>query len=116
MVSVLMAYTESKYLTDSFLDTFELHFKGNYERMNPEDIAKTYYCFTEAGFKGSGKFYKYLQKAFSKTLRAQDKHTLKYMMHKFEDEENTRLNRGIRRKILEVKERLEKKWLNNSWK
>ena len=102
-----MAYTETKYITEKFLEVFENEFKGKYEQMNPEDIAKTYYCFTEAGFKGSGIFYKYLQKSFSKTLRAQDKHTLKYMMHKFEDEENTRLNRGIRRKILEVKERLE---------
>lgn len=28
-----------------------------------------YFCFTKLGFKGSGIFYKYLQKTVSKTIR-----------------------------------------------
>jgi len=60
MTSILMAYTETKLLTDDFLEVYESVFKSKYEMMNPEDISKTYYCFTEAGFKGSGLFYKYL--------------------------------------------------------
>jgi len=31
MVSILMAYTETKYITEKFLEVFENEFKGKYE-------------------------------------------------------------------------------------
>ena len=47
-------------IDDAMLEAFEAQFKVKFEDMNPEDTATYYYCFTKAGFKGSGSFYKYL--------------------------------------------------------
>lgn len=56
----MTAYTEEGLLDDAMLEAFELQYKVRYEDMKPEDSATFYYCFTKAGFKGSGIFYKYL--------------------------------------------------------
>ena len=69
--------------------------------MKPEDSATFYYCFTKAGFKGSGIFYKYIQKAVTKTIRAFEGPHLKLMFYKFDDEKNTRLNKGVRGRLIE---------------
>ena len=55
-----------------------------YEDMKPEDSATFYYCFTKAGFKGSGIFYKYIQKAVTKTIRAFSGPDLRLMFYKFD--------------------------------
>jgi hypothetical protein len=47
-------------LDEEMIGVFEQCFKGRYEEMKPIDTATFYYCFTKAGFKGSGPFYKYL--------------------------------------------------------
>ena len=60
LCQVLTAYTESGIIDDAMLEAFELNYKGRYEDMQPIDSATFYYCFTKAGFKGSGLFYKYL--------------------------------------------------------
>jgi hypothetical protein len=75
-------------------------FKNKFEHMNAEDISKIYYCFTEMGFKGEGRFYKYLQKCVSKGLRSFEGPHLALMFHKFDQVEETKLNSGVRRKIM----------------
>ena len=60
LCQILTAYTEEGMIDDAMLEAFEAQFKVKFEDMNPEDTATYYYCFTKAGFKGSGSFYKYL--------------------------------------------------------
>ena len=69
--------------------------------MNAEDISKYYYCFTIAGtgFQGDGTFYKYLQKALSKTINTFDSTHLRYMFVNFADEDKSRLNKGVRGRL-----------------
>lgn len=67
--------------------------------MNPEDISKYYYCFTRANFSGDGRFYKYLQKALSKTIKQFDSGNLRYMFINFDQEDRCRLNRGVRGRL-----------------
>ena len=69
--------------------------------MKPEDSATFYYCFTKAGFKGSGLFYKYLQKTVSRTIRGFEGPQLRLLFHKFDDLENGRINRGVRGRLIE---------------
>ena len=69
------------------LETFEQQFKMRFEEMKPEDSATFYYCFTKAGFKGSGIFYKYLQKAVTKTIRGFKGPELRKMFYLFSQEE-----------------------------
>ena len=69
--------------------------------MKPEDSATFFYCFTKAGFKGSGLFYKYLQKTVSRTMRSFEGPHLRLMFHKFDDLENGKLNRGVRGRLIE---------------
>ena len=95
-----MAYTEEGMIDDAMLEAFEVHFKGRYEDMKPEDSAMFYYCFTKAGFKGSGIFYKYIQKAVTKTIRAFTGPDLRLMFYKFDHEDESRLNRGVRGRLI----------------
>lgn len=72
LTSLLMAYTNEGYFNVSedsgrmnnsmLLAHFENQFRSKHDMMNPEDISKYFYCFTVAGegFKGDGRFYKYL--------------------------------------------------------
>jgi len=98
---VLLAYTEEGLIDDTMLAEFETQYKVRYEDMKPEDSATFYYCFTKAGFKGSGVFYKYIQKAVTKTIRAFEGPHLRLMFYKFDDEKNMRLNRGVRGRLIE---------------
>ena len=66
------------------IEHFETEFKGRFEAMNPSDSSQFYYCFTKLGFAGEGIFYKYLQKAVSKTIRAFEGPHLRLMFHKFD--------------------------------
>ena len=69
--------------------------------MNPEDISKYFYCFTVAGdgFQGDGRFYKYLQKALSKTIKSVESEHLRLMFTGFSEIERSRLNRGVRGRL-----------------
>mmetsp|Transcript_19987 Transcript_19987/g.30746 ORF Transcript_19987/g.30746 Transcript_19987/m.30746 type:complete len:140 (+) Transcript_19987:1422-1841(+) len=85
---------------------FDQEFRLNHENMNPEDISKFYYCFTmagakgdNAGFYGSGKFYKNLQKALSKTIKRFDSGNIRYMFTAFAQEDRCRLNKGVRGRL-----------------
>ena len=98
---MLNAYTETGNLDEEMLEAFELNYKGRFEEMKPIDSATFYYCFTKAGFKGSGMFYKYLQKAVTKTIRAFEGPQLRLMFYRFDDIEATRLNRGVRGRLIE---------------
>jgi len=60
LCQVLMAYTETGMLDDAMMEMFEMQYKVRFEDMKPEDSATFFYCFTKAGFLGSGPFYKYL--------------------------------------------------------
>ena len=84
---VLVAYTEEGLLDEEMLEAFDLQYRVKFEDMKPRDSATFYYCFTKAGFKGSGNFYKYLQKAVSKTIRAFEGPELRQMFYKFHDSE-----------------------------
>ena len=83
------------------LEAFELQYKVRFEEMKPEDSATFYYYFTKAGFRGSGPFYKYLQKAVSRTIRAFKGPHLRKMFYKFDHVEECRLNRGVRGRLIE---------------
>ena len=76
--------------------------------MNPEDTSKYYYCFTKLGFKGEGKFYKYIQKVTTKTIRAFEGPHLRLMFYKFDHEDQTRLNKGVRGRLMDKVEYLMK--------
>ena len=80
------------------LKAFEGEFKGKFEQMNPEDISKYYYCFTSIGHYGSGRFYKYLQKALTKTIKRFESANLRLMFTNF-DSEKHRLNRGVKGRL-----------------
>ena len=54
LCQVLLAYTEEGMLDDGMIEAFEMEYKVKFENMKPEDSATFYYCFTKAGFKGSG--------------------------------------------------------------
>lgn len=54
LCQVLTAYTEEGMLDDGMIEAFEAEYKTKFEFMKPEDSATFYYCFTKAGFKGSG--------------------------------------------------------------
>jgi hypothetical protein len=69
--------------------------------MEPIDSSTFYYCFTKLGHKGDGLFYKYIQKAVSKTIRVFEGPHLRLMFEKFDDEENSRLNKGVRGRLIE---------------
>ena len=69
--------------------------------MKPEDSATFYYCFTKLGFLGHGEFYKYLQKSVTKTIRGFEGPTLRLMFYKFDHEEECRLNRGVRGRLID---------------
>ena len=79
-----MALVESECIDDEMLLHFEEEFIGKYEQMNATDISRFYYCFTKAGFKGQGKFYKYLQKATTKLMRNFEGSALRLMFYKFD--------------------------------
>jgi hypothetical protein len=68
--------------------------------MNPMDSSTFYYCFTKLEWKGDGMFYKYLQKAVTKTIRAFEGPHLRLMFYKF-DSEQMRLNRGVQGRLIE---------------
>lgn len=99
----LMAYVEHPDLlradNDKMLKLFEREFKAKYEDMNPEDISKYYYCFTKMDRYGSGIFYRYLQKALTKTIKEFDSGNLRLMFIGFGDEQASRLNRGVRGRL-----------------
>lgn len=99
LCQVLQAYCECGYMDDALLSALELEFKGRFEAMNPSDISTFYYYFTKEGFKGSGRFYKYLQKATTKTLRAFEGPHIRMMLFQISDPAN-RLNRGVRGRLL----------------
>lgn len=101
MCMVLLAYTESECCDAELQLLMEEEFMGKYEAMNPSDISQFYYCFTKLGFAGDGRFYKRLQKALSKTIRAFEGPHLKLMFYRFDDEESCRLNRGVRSRLIE---------------
>ena len=88
-----MAYTNNELCVD-LLPLFESEFKSRYEQMNAEDISKYYYCFTKADRYGSGSFYKYLQKAMTKTIKSFVSPNMRLMFTDWRHE-NNRLNKGI---------------------
>ena len=101
LCQILMAFTdlhseEHPILDADLLSKFELEFKGRFEAMNPQDCSQFYYCFTKLGFIGDGLFYKYLQKAVSRTIRAFEGPHLTLMFYKFDHTSEMRLNRGDR--------------------
>jgi hypothetical protein len=99
-----MAFTEVQdgVLMDAeLIEQFQVEFKGRFESMNPIDSSTFYYCFTKLGFQGDGLFYKYVQKAVTKTIRSFEGPHLKHMFYKFDQEEETRLNRGVRGRLIE---------------
>jgi hypothetical protein len=69
--------------------------------MNAEDVSKYYYCFTKLGFKGEGTFYKYIQKVTTKLIKTFDGQHCRYMFHKFDDIDQTRLNVGVRGRLMD---------------
>jgi hypothetical protein len=117
LTSILMAYSEQGFFDGTqgsedssskdlvvlknpeLLAAFEKQFHARHEQMNPEDISKYYYCFTKANFSGNGRFYKYLQRALTKTIKQFDSGNLRYMFVNFDKEERSRLNRGIRGRL-----------------
>ena len=101
LCQVLTAYTEEGMLDESMIEAFDLMYKVRYEDMKPEDSATFFYCFTKAGFKGSGRFYRYLQKSVSKTIGSFEGPHLRLMFYKFDHEEESRLNRGVRGRLID---------------
>lgn len=69
--------------------------------MNAEDISKYYYCFTHLGFKGEGTFYRYVQKAATKLMKTFEGPHLRYMFYKFDEEDESRLNTGVRGRLMD---------------
>ena len=67
--------------------------------MNAEDISKFYYCFTLIGFYGEGRFYKYLQKSLTKTLKTFQSADMRHMFVNFSKVEQSRLNKGVRGRL-----------------
>ena len=88
-------------LDDEMVKRFQEEFAGRYETMKPIDIATFYYCFTKIGFKGEGIFYKYIQKSLTKTIRAFEGPEIRMMFYKFDEVESTRLNRGVRGRLID---------------
>ena len=88
-------------IDDEMIRKFQEEFAGRYEAMRPIDIATFYLCFTKIGFKGEGIFYKYIQKSFSKTIRAFEGPEMRMMFYKFDEIESTRLNRGVRGRLID---------------
>ena len=68
-----------------------------------EDLSKFYHCFTKAGngFVGHGKFYKYLQKSVTKTIKQFDSGNLRHMFIRFDEVERCRLNKGVRGRLVD---------------
>ena len=66
--------------------------------MNPEDISKFYYCFTVSDFYGTGRLYKYLQKAVTKLIKRFETQNLRLMFTSWDDE-RMRLNTGVRGRL-----------------
>lgn len=102
LCQILMAFTERGFMNDSeLMDSFQSEFKGRYEAMNPMDTSTFYYCFTKLEYKGDGMFYKYLQKAVTKTIRSFEGPHLRLMFYKFDSSEQMRLNRGVQGRLIE---------------
>jgi len=110
LCQVLMAFTECQesltadeepLMDAAMIERFESEFKGRFEAMNPSDTSQYYFCFTKLGFVGEGLFYKYLQKAVSKTIRAFEGPHLRHMFHKFDEVDSMRLNKGVQRRLIE---------------
>ena len=101
LCQVLNAFTECGLMDEELIEIFTQSFKSNFESMNPMDCAMFYYCFTKLGFVGHGRFYKYLQKSVSKTIRAFEGPHLRLMFYQFDQEEKCRLNRGVRGRLIE---------------
>ena len=83
------------------LAAFDIIYRVRHEEMKPIDSATFYYCFTKAGFKGDGQFYKHLQKTVSRTIRAFEGPELRLMFYKFDHLDESRLNRGVRGRLIE---------------
>ena len=98
---MLMAYTQSDKMNESLIKLFESAFKEKFEEMNAEDISKFYFCFTKLGFKGEGTFYRYLQKSLSKLIKTFEGPQLRLMFYKFEEEDKSRLNLGVRGRLMD---------------
>ena len=96
-----MAYTDANLMSDVLLKTFESEFKAKFEEMNAEDISKYYYCFTKLGFRGEGTFYKYLQKSASRLIKTFQGPHLRLMFYAFDQEDKTRLNTGVRGRLMD---------------
>lgn len=79
---------------------FERQFNSKHDVMNAEDISKFYFCFTTAfeGFQGKGTFYKYLQKALTKTIKTFESQDLRLMFVRFNAAE-LRLNTGVQGRL-----------------
>lgn len=101
LCQVLRAYTEAGLLDEKMIEVFAIQFNARHEEMNPEDCATFYECFTKAGFAGPGKFYKYLQKSISRTIRAYEGPHLRMLFYNFDNVEECRLNRGVRGRLEE---------------
>ena len=80
---------------------FESQFKQKFEEMNAEDISKFYYYFTHLNFTGDGTFYKYLQKSLTKLIKTFEGPDLRFMFFKFDQEEQSRLNTGVRGRLMD---------------
>ena len=69
--------------------------------MTAEDISKFYYTFRKFGHSTTGKFYKYLQKALTKTIHTFEEPHLKLMFYNFNEMETMRLNTGVRGRLVD---------------
>ena len=69
--------------------------------MNATDISQYYYCFTKLGFKGDGTFYRYLQKALTKVIKTFEGPQLRLMFYQFDKEEESRINTGVRGRLMD---------------
>ena len=96
-----MAFTEIDKMPKILLDKAEANFRGRYEEMNAEDISKFYYVFTKNDFAADGMFYKYIQKAATKLMKTFEGPHLRLMFYKFDEEEKTRLNVGVRGRLMD---------------
>ena len=102
LTTILLSYTEQGYFgdpsTSTFLKHFEKQFRSKHDMMNSEDISKYYHCFTllDSSFEVDGQFYRYLQKALTKTIKTFDSGNMRFMFTNFE---NSRLNTGVKGRL-----------------
>ena len=83
---IMRSYCEEGLIDDKFILLLEKEFFGKFEQMNAEDMSWYYYCFTKAGFKGSARFFKYLDNSLKKMIPMLDGQQVSRMFLNYEDE------------------------------